>query len=249
MVSILFSIKFENGYYSDQQLNSDLSIVPTRITQNFLNRFSLKWFKYNESNYKVLFIHSNVGRFIKHLKENVPYLDFEVYVNNSEMFSFSDVKVNQIYNFTNKNSYPYLSKKEFVTDEDAINLGEYRHKLFGLIRIFLDKIEVENDFCFKVNPLSTTWRYYISNKNLKIKNILKIISNADNLVFLKHKDNDFVYSSMRSVTLSDKYNFSIVMTYETVDGRIIEENLPLPQAYSNCVAEKIFFSDQSYTVI
>ena len=244
-----FSIKFENGYYSDQQFNSDLSIIPTRTTQFFFDRFSLKWFKCNNTDYKVLFKHDNVNGFIRYLKGNISYLDFEVYVNNSEMFRFSDVKVNQVYNFTNKNPYPYLSKNEFVNDEDVIDLGEYRHKLFGLIRIFFDKIENENAFCFKVKPLSTTWRYYISNKNLRIKNILKITSDADNLVFLKHKDNDFVYSSMTPVALSHKYNFAVVMTYETVDGITIEESLPLARGYSNCVADKNFFSDQTYTVI
>jgi hypothetical protein len=249
-IKTLFSIQINNSYYSDPEANNDFDIIPTSATGRLFDRFNLKWFKKNDHDYKLIF--TNDGKnFINHLKKNVSSFDFEIFCNRDVFYGYSDVKVGQVYNFNNDDKYPNLHKEQFVSDEDIIELREYRHKLFGLVKISLKMIEKENEFCININSLSSFWTYYISNENFKIKNILKIMSSDNNFVFLKHRGSgdDLIYRSENPITLRDRYNFSILMQYRRLGGESVEEILPSPDTYSNCVSGKEFFSDIEYTVI
>lgn len=248
-IKTLFSIQINNDYYSDPAANNDFDIIPTKSTKMLFDRFNLKWFKQDDHDYKLIFINDSTN-FINHLKKNVSSFDFEIFCNRDNFYNYSDVKVGQIYNFCNENKYPNLHKGQFVSDEDAIKLKEYRHKLFALVKISLKEIEKENEFLIHINALSSFWTYYISNKNFKIKNILKIMSSDNNFVFLKHRESgdDFIYRSENPIALRDKYDFSMLMHYQRLGGESVEEILPSPNTYSNCVSGD-FFSDIEYTVI
>ena len=249
-VKTLFSIDINNEYYRDQERNNDFDIRPTKSTELFFQRFKLKWFSQDRHCYKLLYINDSKN-FINLLKYNICSLDFEIFCNKNDFYNYTDVKVDRIYHFTNENEYPRLHKDHFVSDADSVIPTKYQHNLFGFIKIFFKKIDEENNFKINLRALSSYWTYYISNKNFKIKNILKIMSSDNNFVFLNHKEkgDDLIYRSEHPIALRDKYDFPILLKYQRVGGESVEEILPSPNSYSKYVSGDNFFSDIEYTVI
>ena len=250
-VKTLFSLQISNNYYSDPLNNKDFNIIPTKKTLMFFDRFKLKWFQGDGGLYKLIF-YNDSKNFVSYLSNNIPFLEFEIFSTNERFYSFSDLKVGCVYKFDNENEGGRLHKEEFVSDKDIVNLGEYRHRLFGVVKIFLHKIAQVNEFCINIKALASFWTYYISNKNFKIKNLLQIMSSDNNFVFLKHRGSgeDLVYRSEKPISLSDRYDFIVFLEYRRVgSNKTVKEILPSPNTYSNCVADNEYYSDMEYTVI
>ena len=78
------------------------------------------------------------------------------------------------------------------------------------------------------------------------------MSSDNNFVFLEHRGSgeDLVYKSSDPITLRDKYDFIVSIEYRRKGVTdVIKEILPLPNTYSNCVADNEYYSDIEYTVI
>lgn len=249
-IKTLFSFKINNSYYSDPLNNKDFNVVPTKKTEMVFERFKLKWYQWNSCNYELIY-NNDSKNFVSHLVKNVPYLEFEIFSTNEKFYNYSDLRVGNVYKFDNENGRAILHKREFVGDDDVINLGEYRYRLFGIVKIFLNKIPPDKEFFINIKALASFWTYYVSNKNFKIKNILKIMSSDNNFVFLKHKESgdDLIYRSEKPMLLRDRYDFSVLLEYQRIGGETVKEILPSPDAYSNCVAGNEYFSDMEYIVI
>ncbi len=252
----LFTISIGHAYYATGVCN-DFALLPTDVTAQWMKKHRMRIVK-QPGKFTVIWrtaCFSDAERvFTGKLQQET--MSFYLVLRNPSLVCFSALAVHhqKAYYLQNVQKTKYLHSASHVSDEEHVSLkemGEYNkpgQRFWGVVEIDLRELMKHKDFSWgttqpvytvQIKPKETTWRYHILDKNFRIKNTLKVVSNDKDNYFKpeatgKLGEGAYVFRSVRPIVWQEypEVFFSLRAYTDSGEEEVLIDKLPSPSMAS-----------------